>query len=608
MKGRLILILGDQLTPAISSLAAADKGRDVVLMCEIGRTASAFDYHKKKLVLMFSAMRHFAVELREAGWTVDYRRLDQTGNGGSFAGEVERAIARHELNGLVVTEPGKWSAHMAMDGWEARFGVPVEIRKDDRFIASREEFAAWARGRKALRMEFFYREMRRKTGLLMEGEEPVGGKWNFDQENRKRASPDLFMPRPLHFEPDQITREVIEMVQDRFGEHFGDLEPFWFAVTRPDAEKALRHFCDVALARFGDFQDAMLDGEAFLYHSVLALYINIGLLDPLDVCRQVERAYRRGDVPLNAAEGYIRQIVGWREYVRGIYWLKMPGYVDENYFGHTRALPWFYWSGETDMACLRDAIGHTKREACAHHIQRLMVTGNFALLAGVRPQEVHAWYLAVYADAYEWVELPNTLGMSQFGDGGLLGSKPYVASGAYINRMSNYCKGCRYDVGKPHGEGACPFNPLYWAFLQRHRDKLAKNPRMAQVYRTWDKLPEERRRLTLMSAETLIERLDGDSKPADTAKPNDPWIASTILGLCRARGAEKSICPSEVARALSPDETWREAMADVRRVADVMAKSGEIRITQRGKPVTAAEARGAIRLSLAAADDRKQRR
>jgi deoxyribodipyrimidine photolyase-related protein len=312
------------------------------------------------------------------------------------------------------------------------------------------------------------------------------------------------MPQPHRVTPDVITNDVLTLVARRFGNHFGDIEPFWFAVTRADAERALNHFVTSTLPRFGDFQDAMLEGEAFLYHSVLSIYINAGLLDPLHVCRRVEAAYCAGKVPLNSAEGYIRQIIGWREYVRGIYWLKMPGYVHENYFEATRPVPDIYWTGDTDMRCLEAAIGQTKREAYAHHIQRLMLTGNFALLAGVSPQALHEWYLIVYADAYEWVELPNTLGMSQFGDGGLLASKPYVASGAYINRMSDHCKHCRYKVSQPHGADACPFNVLYWHFLARHRDKLEANPRMSQMYRTWDKLPVERRTTTLASAETFL--------------------------------------------------------------------------------------------------------
>ncbi|MGL4396179.1 MAG: cryptochrome/photolyase family protein [Hyphomicrobium sp.] len=508
MTRHLILVLGDQLTPDISSLRDADKTQDVVILCEVWNEATYVPHHKKKIAFIFSSMRHFAEELRENGWTVDYRTLDLTGEAASFSSEVEHALLRHRPQGVVVTSPGEWRVLEAMRGWQAQFGIAVDIRDDDRFICATSEFASWAEGRKSLRMEYFYRDMRRKTGLLMEGGEPVGGQWNFDQDNRKPAKSDLFMPRPLRFEPDAITRDVLHLVAQRFGNHFGDLEPFWFGVTRAQADAALTHFIESALPRFGDFQDAMLDGEDFLYHSVLSIYINVGLLDPLHVCQRVAAAYRDGGVPLNAAEGYIRQIIGWREYVRGIYWLKMPDYLEQNYFSHARPVPDFYWTGDTDMACLRAAIGQTKREAYAHHIQRLMLTGNFALLAGVSPQALHAWYLLVYADAFEWVELPNTLGMSQFGDGGLLASKPYVASGAYINRMSNHCKGCRYNVSTPYGADACPFNPLYWAFLNRHRDKLSGNPRMGQMYRTWDRLSAERRQLTLASADAFLAKLD----------------------------------------------------------------------------------------------------
>ena len=326
-----------------------------------------------------------------------------------------------------------------LESWRAQFSFPVDILPDDRFLCSQAAFKTWAASRKQLRMEYFYRDMRRQTGLLMDGDQPVGGQWNFDADNRKAAEIDLFMPRPMASPPDAITQEVLELVETRFGNHFGDLLPFWFAVTRADAEAAFATFVDQALPRFGDYQDAMLAGEPFLYHSVIAQYLNCGLLDPLRVCREVEKAYRAGKAPLNAAEGFIRQIIGWREYVRGIYWLKMPGYERSNFFGHTRPLPDFYWTAETGMACVKAAVSQTREHAYAHHIQRLMVTGNFAMLAGVDPHALHEWYLSVYADAYEWVELPNTVGMSQFADGGLLASKPYAASGAYINRMSNYC-------------------------------------------------------------------------------------------------------------------------------------------------------------------------
>ncbi len=503
----LILVLGDQLTPSLSSLAAGDRSRDRVLMAELHDEATYVRHHKKKIAFLFAAMRHFAEELRGAGWTVDYVKLDAAENQGSFTGQVAHALAQHRPERIVVTEPGEWRVARMLDGWPAQLGVPVDVLPDGRFLSSPAEFRAWADGRKQLRMEYFYRDMRRKTGLLMVGDQPAGGQWNFDADNRKPADVDLFMPRPLASKPDAITREVLALVAARFDNHFGDLEPFWFAVTRTDAEAAFSSFVDQALPRFGDYQDAMLAGEPFLYHAVIAQYLNCGLLDPLRVCQAVEAAWKAGAVPLNAAEGFIRQIIGWREYVRGIYWLKMPGYESSNFFGHTRALPGFYWTAETDMACVKAAVTQTKEQAYAHHIQRLMVTGNFAILAGIDPHELHEWYLSVYADAYEWVELPNTVGMSQFADGGLLASKPYAASGAYINRMSNHCGSCRYAVKQRTGPDACPFNALYWHFIARHRGKIGHNPRMAQMVRTYDKFAEDEQQRIAASAATFLASL-----------------------------------------------------------------------------------------------------
>jgi len=503
----LILVLGDQLTHTLTSLAAGDPARDRILMAELHDEATYVRHHKKKIAFVFSAMRHFVQELRALGWTVDYVTLDAPDNRGSFTEQLGQAIVRHRPERVVVTEAGEWRVTQMQESWQARFSVPVDILPDDRFLCSPAAFEKWAAGRKQLRMEYFYRDMRRRTGLLMDGDQPVGGKWNFDAENRKAVETDLFMPRPGGYAPDAVTREVLALVEARYGSHFGDLAPFWFAVTRVDAEAAFAAFVKSALPNFGDYQDAMLAGEPFLYHAVIAQYLNCGLLDPLRVCRQVEAAWRAGTVPLNAAEGFIRQIIGWREYVRGIYWLKMPGYDRDNFFGHTRPLPDFYWTGETSMACVKAAVTQTKEQAYAHHIQRLMVTGNFAMLAGIDPHALHEWYLSVYADAYEWVELPNTVGMSQFADGGLLASKPYAASGAYINRMSNYCGTCRHDVKRRTGVEACPFNALYWDFIARHRGKISRNPRMAQMVRTYENFPVDEQQRIAESAATFLASL-----------------------------------------------------------------------------------------------------
>jgi deoxyribodipyrimidine photolyase-related protein len=503
----LILVLGDQLSPGLASLAAGDPKRDRVWMCEVAAEATYVKHHKKKIAFLFSAMRHFAVELRGLGWQVDYTTLDDPLNAGNFTGEVARAVAIHKPQRIVVTAPGEWRVRAKMATWSQRFGIPVEILPDTRFIAPLDEFMSWAAGRKQLRMEFFYRDMRRKTGLLMEGDQPAGGAWNFDAENRKPAKTDLFMPQPAQVAPDKITRDCLALVKTRFANHFGDAEPFWFAVTRADAEAAFDHFVATALARFGDYQDAMLQNQRFLYHSVISQYLNCGLLDPLSICRKVEAAYHDGRVPLNAAEGYIRQVIGWREYVRGIYWLRMPEYAASNALAATRPLPDFYWTADTKMACIKAAVTQTKEEAYAHHIQRLMVTGNFALLAGISPHALHEWYLAVYADAYEWVELPNTLGMSQFADGGVLASKPYAASGAYINRMSDYCAGCAFDVKARTGPDACPFNALYWDFISRHAARLKSNPRMAQMVRTYDKFEDAEKARIAASAKATLDAL-----------------------------------------------------------------------------------------------------
>ncbi|WIW87420.1 cryptochrome/photolyase family protein [Sphingobium sp. V4] len=506
----LIPVLGDQLTPDIAALRDADKADSIVLMMEVADETTYVRHHKAKIAFLLSAMRHHAEALRALGWTVDYVRLDDPANRGSFTAEVARAIERHRPHAIHVTEAGEWRVRAMLEAWEECFAIPVTIHEDDRFLCSHAEFDTWAAARRQLRMEYFYRDMRRKTGLLLTEEgAPEGGQWNYDAENRKPPpARDLLMPRPIRFRPDAVTQAVLDMVAVRFGDHIGRLDHFHFAVTRDEAIRQQKRFLDEGLPRFGDYQDAMLTDEPFLWHSILSPYLNAGLLDPLELCREVEARYRAGKVPLNAAEGFIRQIIGWREYVRGIYWLEGPDYAKRNALRATRNLPGFYWTGETDMHCLSQAIGQTIDHGYAHHIQRLMITGNFALLAGVDPHQVHIWYLEVYADAYEWVELPNTLGMSQFADGGLLASKPYASGGAYINRMSDYCGACRYDVKRRVGEDACPFNALYWDFLARNAGMLARNPRLAMPYRNWDRMTQEDRAATRDQAARFLDTLD----------------------------------------------------------------------------------------------------
>ncbi|MBN66773.1 MAG: cryptochrome/photolyase family protein [Rickettsiales bacterium] len=503
----LRLILGDQLSHNISSLSDCDKNEDVILLAEVKDEATYVKHHKKKIIFLFSAMRHFAQALKEKGYQVRYIQLNDQHNSHSLSGEVQRALNTQTFDKVIVTEPGEYRLWEAMQNWSDTLGVPVEIRDDDRFLCSRADFAQWMDGRKNVLMEHFYRSMRQRTGLLMQGDEPEGGTWNLDKENRKPYKGDVAIKGPMEFTPDAITTEVIELVERWFGEHFGESEPFWFAVTQTQAKRALSYFITHSLPHFGDYQDAMVAGEPYLFHSLLSPYINAGLLDPLDICKQVQEAYASGDVPLNAAEGFIRQIIGWREFIRGIYWHHMPDYVQKNHLLAQRKLPAFYWNGDTDMRCMREAIETTRREAYAHHIQRLMVTGNFALLAGLDVREVCEWYLLVYADAYEWVELPNTLGMALHGDGGVVGTKPYIASGSYINRMSNYCKDCRYNVKEKTGEGACPFNFLFWDFLIRHRERFANNRRMQMMYRNLDRMDEGLQKEIASQAKSFLEGL-----------------------------------------------------------------------------------------------------
>lgn len=504
---RIYFLAGDQLSLSLSMLAEARPGEDHVLMGELAGEASYVPHHVKKIALIFSAMRHFAAELEQAGHRVFYHRYDPGSPLHSFTDLLRAHLEQHRVEEIVLTRPGEWRVLDEFGRLEKELGVPVRLHEDNRFLADPKRFADWARGRKSLRMEFFYREMRRETGLLMDGEQPVGGQWNFDAENRRKWSGTPAAAAPMHFSPDAITREVLELVEQNF-DGFGQLDGFDWAVTRTEARRALAHFVARGLPWFGDFQDALPDDEDYLFHSRLGAYMNIGLLEPMEVCRAVEDAWRTGEVPLNAAEGYIRQIIGWREYIRGIYWLKMPDYADQNFFANEQPLPGWYWSGRTDMRCLAKAISATRRNAYAHHIQRLMVTGNFALLLGVVPREICEWYLAVYADAFDWVELPNTLGMVMFADGGLLASKPYAASGKYIQRMGDHCSNCRYKVAERTGSDACPFNALYWDFLMRHQDRLGANPRMKMMYRNVERLSPADKAAITERADWIRENVD----------------------------------------------------------------------------------------------------
>lgn len=503
----LRLILGDQLSKNLSSLSDLDKTNDIVLMVEVWEEATYVKHHKKKIAFVLSAMRHFAAELANKGLNVEYVRMDAPENSGTFSGELQRAIERYSPDKIVITEPSEY--RVLKDLKSLKCPVPIEIRDDHRFLCSHDEFKAWADGRKQLRMEFFYREMRKKHNILMDCGSPEGGQWNYDAENRKPPKEGLNIPETYQSSPDEITREVMQLVEEKFPDHFGDLEPFHFAVTRQQALSALEKFINERLGYFGTYQDAMIQNEPWMYHSHLSFYINIGLLSPMECILAAQACYLEGKAPLNATEGFIRQILGWREFVRGIYWLKMPDYDHLNFLNAKRALPPLFWGKDTHMNCLRQCVKETQENAYAHHIQRLMILGNFALIAGLQPDEVNEWYLIVYADAYHWVELPNVTGMILHADGGILGSKPYAASGNYINKMSDYCKSCRYSPSKKNGEKACPFNYLYWDFLIRNESKLRGNPRLNMPYRSLDRMNEEKKLAIDLDSQRFFQAMDG---------------------------------------------------------------------------------------------------
>jgi deoxyribodipyrimidine photolyase-related protein len=476
------LILWDQLSSDISCLRDVDKKHDVILFCEVREECVYVKHHKKKLVFLLSAMRHFAAELTQQGYHVYYVKLDDKDNTQSLADEIRRLSKKLCATKILLTLPGEYRIYSAFIELQKNFEIDVSILEDDRFLASRDEFQHWARDKKLLRMELFYREMRKKYHILMDNNVPEGGKWNYDVENRHFPKAKIKIPPPYQQVVDEITQDVIHLVEKYFADHFGEITPFHYAVTRKKALQALKSFICDRLPHFGDYQDVMMEDQPWLFHSHISFYINAGLLTPIECIKAAEAAYYRGTVTLPASEGFIRQILGWREFMRGIYWLKMPSYKASNFLKANRHLPNFYWTGDTEMNCIKQCVSDTKANAYAHHIQRLMVLGNFALLAGIHPDDVNEWYLIVYADAHEWVELPNVTGMILFADGGYLASKPYAASGAYINKMSNYCKNCVYQVKLKNGPKACPFNYLYWNFLLQHRNLLKTNKRLSMVY------------------------------------------------------------------------------------------------------------------------------
>ena len=509
----LIVVFGDQLDCASAAFDGIDPVTDAVVMMEVKQEATYIPQHKRRLALFFSAMRHFANDLRNRGYRVHYTTLDDPQNRGSFAEEIKRWVHKTRPERIVCVRPGDFRVLESVRQVAQKVDCTLDIRPDRHFMSTVDDFKTFAKGRKSLLLETFYRKMRRDHNILMTGKDPVNGQWNFDKDNRgvfgKKGPPTIKAPRS--FRPDRTTREVIDLVEREFPDSPGRLEHFDYPVTREQALDALRDFVKHRLHNFGTYQDAMVTGHPFLYHSRLSCVLNLHLLDPRKAVDSAIQAFNDGAAPLNSVEGFVRQIIGWREFVRGVYWLKMPEYAELNALEADLPMPAFMWTAETEMNCLHQCVGQLIDHAYAHHIQRLMVMGLFALLLGVRPYEVHQWHLSMYADAIDWVSLPNVLGMSQYGDGGIIGTKPYSASGSYINKMSDYCADCPYEPKSPIKANACPFTTLYWDFLSRNRNRLRNNPRMGLQFNNLDRKSDADRKKIRDRADRLKDDLTHDT-------------------------------------------------------------------------------------------------
>ena len=509
----LRLVLGDQLNHQHHWFDSIDP--DVLyLVAELHQETSYVRHHVQKICAFFAAMASFSDQLVKTGHPVLHLTLDQTRNYDDLPDLLQSIAAKYGVSRIEYQQPDEYRLRQQLTAMETTNGVEIRHCDTEHFLLLESEFADLVRAGRHNRLETFYRSMRRRLNLLMDGDQPLGGQWNFDAENRERLRPkDMAdIPTPLCF--DNPVRDILQRLERHGVDHFGaGPDSLIWPIDREQALQLLQHFCDHCLPRFGRFQDAMTGEHPHrwsLYHSRLSFALNCKLLHPMEVINRALARFEDGseDVSLAQIEGFLRQIIGWREYVRAVYWVNMPDYADRNHLQAERELPAYFWNGETRMNCMREALGQSLDYAYAHHIQRLMITGNFCLLTGIDPDQVDTWYLGVYVDAIEWVEMPNTRGMSQFADGGFIATKPYSAGGNYINKMSDYCKGCHYDIKQKTGPSACPFNSLYWGFMHRHRDWLEQNPRIGMVYRNWDRQAPEQRAQTLERADWCLHHLE----------------------------------------------------------------------------------------------------
>jgi len=498
---KLVLIYPDQLSINHKGLSSAVEA-DYIYFCECPKYFSKVKHHKQKIVLLLASMRKFAIELKDKGHNVIYQELDFRTD---LITNLKKIIDEKNIESLYVQPASEYDDYHNLKN--AQLDIKIHYLKEVTFYISRGEFINYAEDKNSILMENFYRFMRQKFNILMNDKKPKGGKWNFDKENRKPPKKDESYPDRVEFLHDDIVKDCIKLVNEKYDSNFGSLENFNYATSRKDALKALNFFIKELLPTFGDYQDAIVEKQPFLYHSLLSAYINIGLLSPFECIEKAEDAYNNQHAKINNVEGFIRQILGWREFVRGIYWLKMPEYKEQNYLKASNKLPSFLWDGKTDMNCIKDTVQSTNDYAYAHHIQRLMIIGNFALLTKIDPKEINNWFHIVYIDAYEWVELPNVSGMAIFADGGYLATKPYAASAAYINKMSNYCKNCKYNPKNKTEDDACPFNYLYWNFINENKEILKNNRRMSMIFSIYEKMNPSIKKSHTTKAKAFLDSL-----------------------------------------------------------------------------------------------------
>lgn len=515
----LRIVLGDQLDP--SALDGLEPEHDALWMAEVHEETTHVWCHKQRLLMFLSAMRHFRDARRDEGFSVHYRVLAKQAPADEPASHEEaltRDLQRLRPKRVSVLEPGDRRVRDKLVRACRSIELDLEIVEDPHFLCTIEAFEGWMKGRKSLLLEHFYRWMRKRSGILMTDGKPTGGAWNYDHDNRKsfgKKGPGSIPPLPGH-RWDALTREVAELIEARFSDHPGRLDTFDLPVTPEEAKRLADHFIDRCLPEFGKHQDAMWSGDVILWHSRLSAPMNLKLVDPRYLLERAERAYEDGHASIESVEGFIRQVLGWREFVRGIYFTHMPDYAERNALRcPDRPVPAFLWDGQTDMACVADAMKGLLEHGYVHHIHRLMVLGLLCLLQGVHPYRFHEWHMAMYLDAVDWVSLPNALGMSQYGDGGILGTKPYVATGNYIHRMSNYCGSCRYNPKEATGDAACPFTTLYWDFLDRHEALLDGNSRMALQLKNLRNKSDDERSALRRAARRVRDRIDGGAQRSD---------------------------------------------------------------------------------------------